>query len=321
MIKCTMFLDGTVREDVPLADISEVIPNKANQVWLDLEGEQPEKMALLKEEFGFHDLALEDCVKAGQRAKVDEYTGYFFLVFYAPYWDAKKKRVRARELHCFVGANYMVTVHHEPISALETARQRWTQNIPMMKEGIGHLVYTIMDAMVDEYFPLLDHINGDIETLEERLLRDPREQTVHPVFRLKKDILFLRKMLAPKRDIFNILSRRDQPLFPAQTQFYLRDVYDHILRILEQVDVQREMITSLLEVYLSTVSNRMNAVMKTLTVAATVLMTLGLIAGIYGMNFRHMPELEWVYGYPTAIGLMAVSGTIMAIYFRRRHWF
>lgn len=321
MIRCTMYVDGVIREDIPLADISDVIPQAANQVWLDLEGEAPERMQLLKEEFGFHDLSLEDCVKAGQRAKLDEYPGYYFLVFYSPYWDAKKLRIRARELHCFVGPNYLVTVHHEPLPALTTALQRWRHNSAMINQGVGYLVYTIMDSVIDEYFPLLNTLDQQIDALENQILRQQQNHTANDIFRLKRNLLYLRKILAPKRDIFNGLSRRDTPFFTAQTQLYLRDVYDHILRLLEQVDTQREMTAGLLEAYLSSMSNRMNAVMKTLTVAATMLMTWGLIAGIYGMNFKHMPELDWPLGYPMALGLMAVSGGLMAWFFRRKGWF
>lgn len=310
-----------MRDDLPLADISDVIPNKSNQVWLDITGDPNEQMTLLKEEFGFHDLSLEDCVKAGQRAKADEYPGYFFLVFYSPYWDNKSNQILARELHCFVGANYIVTVHHGPVPGIDTARQRWRHNSAMMKEGIGFLLYTIMDSIVDEYFPLLDQIDDFVEDLEVRVLQTPHEQILKQIFGLKKSLIFLRKILAPKRDIFNILSRRDQPLFPPQTQFYLRDVYDHLLRILEQVDTQREMAAGLLEAYLSGLSNRMNAVMKTLTVVATVLMTLGLIAGIYGMNFEHMPELKWPYGYYAALMVMGVIGFGMVWIFRKKRWF
>lgn len=332
-----MYVDGTVREDIPLADISEVIPTTDNQVWLDIEAESPERisatgapsvassasdrMRLLKEEFNFHDLALEDCVKAGQRAKIDEYPGYYFLVFYSPYWDTKRHRVRARELHCFVGTNYLVTVHHEPLPALATALQRWKQNPAMMAQGIGYLVYTIMDSVIDEYFPLLEKLGQSIEVLEDRILQEQGNHSAHNIFRLKRDLLYLRKILAPKRDIFSILARRDQPFFTPQTQPYLRDVYDHLLRILEQVDTQREMTSGLLDAHLTATSNRLNAVMKTLTVVATVLMTLGLIAGIYGMNFTHMPELHWTYGYPAALGLMGASGVVMAWFFRRKHWF
>lgn len=321
MIQCTMYVDGGVHEEIPLEQISEVIPKRENQVWLDLAGEPPERMRLLKEEFGFHDLALEDCVKAGQRPKVDEYPGYYFLVFYSPYWDTQTNRLKARELHCFVGINYVVTIHKEPIPALATARRRWAQNIAMMREGVGFLVYTIMDSIVDEYFPLLDQIDDLIEAQEDRVFHEAPNKILDDIFTLKKDLLYLRKLLAPKRDIFNIISRRDQPLFPPQTQLYLRDVHDHLIRVLEQVDIQREMTVGLLDAYLSTVTNRTNAVMTTLTVVATVLMALGFIAGIYGMNFKHMPELDWPYGYHAAIGLMALVGGVMTWHFRRKGWF
>ncbi|MBI4366131.1 MAG: magnesium/cobalt transporter CorA, partial [Deltaproteobacteria bacterium] len=230
-------------------------------------------------------------------------------------------RIHARELHCFVGANYVVTVHHEPMPALATARVRWRQAVETVTEGIGFLVYTIMDSVVDEYFPLLDRLNEGLEELETRVLQNAADHTSQQIFRLKKNLLHLRKILAPKRDIFNILSRRDQPLFPAQTQFFLRDVYDHLLRILEQVDTQREMAAGLLEAYLSAVANRTNVVMKTLTVAATILMTLSLVAGIYGMNFEHMPELKWRYGYTMALGIMVAVSVVMGLLFRRKKWF
>lgn len=321
MIRCTMYVDGVMREDIPLAEISEIIPDPKNQVWLDLEGESVDQIALLREEFGFHELSLEDCFKAGQRAKIDEYPGYYFLVFYSPALRSDDGDIDAHELHCFVGSNYVVTTHRHPMPALRLAHQRWSQNPAMLNQGVGFLVYTIMDAIIDEYFPLLDHLNDSIEALEDRVLDGDPEATLKEIFRLKKNLLFARRILAPKRDIFNILARRDQPLFSPQTQFYLRDVYDHLIRLLEQVDTQRDMVASLREASISMISNRLNSVMKTLTVIATVLMTLSLIAGIYGMNFDFMPELHWHWGYPAVLGMMAVSGIAMVSYFRRRKWF
>lgn len=321
MIHCTMYVDGTIRDDLPFAEISEILPNPKNHVWCDIEGDAREHVAFLKEEFGFHDLALEDCVKAGQRTKVDEYPGYYFLVFYSPYWDEATQQACAHELHCFVGANYVVTVHHAPIPALAIARQRWRHNPAMLQEGVGYLVYTLMDSIVDEYFPQLDRMEELIEATEVQVMDNPQKAVLNQIFRLKKNLIFLRKVLAPKRDIFNILSRRDQPFFTAQTQFYFRDVFDHLLRILEQVDAHREMTASLLDAYLSGISNQLNAVMKTLTVMATVLMTLSLIAGIYGMNFKYMPELKWPYGYPMVIIGMGIIGAVMTWLFRRKNWF
>lgn len=321
MIRCTMYIDGVLREDLPVADISDVIPVSDNQVWLDLEGGDVEHIELLREEFGFHELALEDSIKAGQRSKLDEYPGYYFLVFYAPHWDAETQRVQARAVHCFVGPNYLVTVHREPIVALQTARQRWKQKLGLLQQGIGYLVYVLMDCVIDEYFPLLEQFNGTIEHIEEHVFESPTSAVLDQIFTLKKDLLYLRKILSPKRDIFNILSRRDQTLFANQTQPYLRDVYDHLLRLLEQIDLQREMSASLLDVYISATSNRLNAIMKTLTVTATVLMTWSFIAGLYGMNFEWMPELHWKWGYPAALGLMLLSGAGMIQYFRKKKWF
>jgi magnesium transporter len=253
------------------------------------------------------------------RPKLDEYDGYYFLVFYSFAQD-KAEVLQAKELDMFVGDNYLVTVHREAVGEINEARSRWEANQQSLGHGVGTLLYSLLDSIVDGYFTVSDAVAERLSELEERAIRDTGRRTMEDVFGLKKQLLAIRRVLGPERDALNALMRQDLPLLDRKTIVYLRDVYDHLARIIDTVDLHGDLLTSLLDVHLSAVSNGLNQVVKVLTSWTIILMALALVASVYGMNFRTMPELSWEYGYPYALGLMAAIGIGLYVYLRRKGW-
>ena len=225
------------------------------------------------------------------------------------------------ELEIFLGANYVVTLHRTEVPVIATAEARWLSHRgEETSEGANFLAYMLIDGVVDSYFPLLDVFSDRLEELEESLFSSPDPGIVLEVFRLKKDILQLRRLVTPLRDVFLVLLRGPGSLFGPRTHVYFQDILDHLLRISDAIDTHRDLVGSAVDVYMSAVSNRTNDTMKKLTVLSTVLMSMALIAGIYGMNFRHMPELDWSYGYPLAVGSMVAVAVVLTALFRWKRY-
>jgi len=320
VLTCLVHKEGKFTNQVDLADISELIKVPENLVWLDVLDPTDADMDLLAEEFGFHVLSLEDAMHPQLRPKIDEYEGYFFLAAHALKYDREKTEIDIQEVDLFVGKNYVVTVHKDPIDALKSSIERCEKHPHMLKEGVGFLVYSIMDAVIDDYMPVLDQIDEQVDQIEESIFADFQQTAIADIFKLKREMLQIRRTAGHLRDVFNILCRRDQPLFTPQTLLYFQDIYDHLFRITDAVDIYRDVLTGALEAYLSLNANKLNAIMKVFAGLSIILMTSALIAGIYGMNFKHMPELEWPNGYYGALALMVGLGIIEFIFFRRRGW-
>lgn len=310
--------DGPLQVEEDLDKISDYITHPDATLWLDALDPNREEMDFLAQEFKFHPLAIDDYFTPHHRPKVDEYEGYFFIVTHSVSFSAET--VHLHELDLFVGRNYIVTLHSEPIPVLDRVADTWQKNPRLLSDGTGMLIYDLLDGLVDTYFPVLDQIDSMLDGIEDEIFKQGAAASAESIFRLKRSLLVLRRIAAPLRDIFNILTRRDQPLFTEHAITYLRDVYDHTLRIVDTIDTYRDILTGALDSYLTVISNQLNSVMKTLTVVATVLISVQVITGIYGMNFRYMPELKWVFGYPYALSLMAVVAGALLYYFRRIKW-
>ena len=319
LVKALLHTPGNgFNEEVKLEELDQLLAAADNFVWLDIQNPGEREVALLGEEFGFHPLALEDVARLRQRPKLEEYGNVYFLVFYSVSWN--RDGIVPREIHLFVGSNYLVTVHREPVREIEEGLERWKRDDPSLGYGVGTLLYSLLDSLVDGYFVVVDEVADRATRLEERVLDGTDPHGMKTIFRLKKQLLSFRRLLGPERDAVNTMLRQELPIFDDRSILYLRDVYDHIVRITETVDLYEDLLTSTADVQLSAVSNRLNLVMKTLTSWTIILMSLALVAGIYGMNFHNMPELEWQLGYPFALGLMLVIGVGLFIYFRRRDW-
>lgn len=306
--------------DFPAADISDYCLGQENIVWADVSDPTSEDFLELAEEFNFHPLSIEDCRQEHQRPKVEEYPGYYFIVLYEAQLAGPNDILELRELNIFLGANYLVTVHSRPIRAVQIAERLWGEWTDRAGHGAGLLAYLLIDAIVDDYMPLLDILSERMDDLEDKIFGDFQPEAIEEIFRVKKQLLYLRRSITPLRDVFNTMLRREQPIFARETHVYFQDVFDHIIRVADTIDTLRDMLGSTMDAYLSVSGNRMNMIMKRLTSIATVLMSITLIAGIYGMNFELMPELKWRYGYVFALGLMFFIGFSLYLYFRKIKW-
>jgi magnesium transporter len=306
--------DGGFEETPPLESISDCVEDREKIVWLDIQDPNDEDVELLRCELGFHELALEDAVRRDQRPKIDLYDGYCFIVFYAI------RRGREEEMALFVGANYLVTVHAGPVPEISMTVERWRLNADRLGHGIAVVIYSLLDAIVDGYFPVIDEITEQVEEIEAAMFESGRVVHQREIFALKRELLNLRRVIAPEREVLNTLIRRDDPILGDRTLPYFQDIYDHLIRIMDSVDLVRDQLTSLLDAQLSVISNRLNMVMKRMAALSTILMSINLVAANYGMNFRVMPELEWPFGYAWALGLMVVTGLILALIFKRIDW-
>lgn len=302
-------------------NIDKTLASGTNVVWVDVLDPDDADFARLAEELDFHPLSLEDCRVTHQRPKIEEYRGYYFIVLYEVEVVPERRSIELRELNIFLGKNFLVTVHSQPLRAVETAARLWPQWLDRTAvQGPGLLSYLLIDAIVDDYFPLLDDMSDRVDEIEDEIFGDFRQETIEEIFRLKKHLIFLRRSIGPLRDVFNTMLRREQPIVPFEIHVYFQDIFDHLVRVAETIDTLRDMLGSVMDAYLSVSGNRMNQVMKRLTTISTILMSVTLIAGIYGMNFDVMPELRWRYGYVWALGSMIVVGIAIYFYFRKIKW-
>jgi len=319
----TVCLDRKSKEftdNCAVTDISDLRQIDDIVVWADVSDPTSRDFEELAEEFGFHHLSIEDCQNEHQRPKVEEYTGYYFIVLYEAELVGPSDRLELRELNIFLGKNYLVTVHSRPIRAIETAKRLWHEWTDRSELGSGLVAYLLIDAIVDDYLPLLDVVSERMDDLEDSIFGVWRAQVIEEIFIVKKKLLYLRRAVTPLRDVFNTLLRREQPIFPRDTHLYFQDVYDHLVRVADTIDTLRDMLGSTMDAYLSVSGNRMNKIMKRLTSISTILMSVTLVAGIFGMNFIFMPELRWRYGYVFALMSMVVVGLALYGFLKKIDW-
>jgi magnesium transporter len=319
-----------LRKELHRDEIGMVLDDDDNLLWLDVEAPTAEEIRLLAEEFKFHPLAIEDLTKAHQRPKIDVYEEFYFLVCYDIDYVEESNQLDEHELAVCIGKNYLVTVHQEPIEEIAEVATRFRRNTAEIERGVGVLLYSLLDTIVDHYFPVLDRIGERIEELETRVF-DQQGQVnrggMQDIFALKRELINLRRVIAPERDAMAVLARRELPIVSEATGVYFQDLYEHVLRVTDAIDVYRDLLGGVLDSYLSLNSNNLaiaannlNAVMKTLTSYSIILMSVTLIAGIYGMNFDEIPELHWRFGYFGALGVMAAVGFLLARFFKRKGW-
>jgi magnesium transporter len=319
-VTCRLYRNGILEtRDLHTSDISERLREPDTLLWVDVEGPTKENIGFLGEEFDFHELALEDCLQPHQRPKIEQYETYFFLVAYGV--TAVGEDLREHEVAAFVGRNYLVTVRKDPVFDLTEVVRRWEAHSELTREGGGYLLYILLDEIVDGYFDILDLYENRTEDIEEQVFGDrPNPQAQTAIFQLKKEMLVFRRSAAPLREVLDVMQRRIVDVVTPALEPYYRDVYDHVLRGTDFIDSIRDLLSSALEAHLAVVSNRLSEIMKHLTSYAAIILVPTLIAGIYGMNFLHMPELRWRYGYAFALGLMLASALALYRMFKRRDW-
>ncbi len=313
---------GELRMDVAAGELPALLADPRVRLWVDMEAPTEEERALLPAVFHFHPLAVEDCIAETHLPKLDDYGEYLFLVVHhgarSPETPGTFTTV---ELNCFLGPRYLVTYHDEPSRTIAEIRRRLRKNSPTLARGVDWLLHEILDGVIDNYLPILDDVDEQMAVLERRVLEEPDHAVLTEILSLKRDVMHLKRVAAPQREILHRLGRDPFAVVDPRAQVYFRDIFDDLVRIADLAEGYREHLTATLGAHLSVVSNRLNTVMKVLTVIATVFMPLTLIAGIYGMNFEWMPELRWQYGYPYALGFMGAIAALMLYLFKRKGWF
>ncbi len=307
------FEPKTVEECLELA-------NRPGVAWINVEGlGQPELLAKLGERFSLHTLALEDVLTVPQRPKVEAYGGHFFIILRM---IRLTPEIEEEQVSLFFGPGFVLTVQERAGGdVFEPVRERIRRNRGRIRTaGADYLVYSLLDAVVDGIFPVLEAIGERIDASEDEAIGEPGPQIIHRIHALRRDLLALRRTIWPTREVILALQREESQLIAPETRIFLRDCLDHAVESLELVETYRETAAALMEVYLSAQNQRLNEVMKVLTVMATLFIPLTFIASIYGMNFQHMPELGWRYGYPAILGLMAAVAGGLIFYFRSRGW-
>jgi magnesium transporter len=291
-------------------------------VWVDVDEPTLEEAAQLGEEFGLHPLALEDALSPHQRPKLERYEGYVFVVAYAAEMG-DDGRVATHEVSMFVARDYVVTIRHGGRFMMDAVRERVDRSPSLLDGGGPNIAYAVIDEIIDGYFPIVEAYEERIEQAEDDLIGDGASDpsgSLAVAFQIKRDLLAFRRAVAPLRDVLGRVVHIDQKVLGEDLDAEFRDLYDHVLRVYDELDTQRDLVTSILEAHLSVVSNRLNEVVLRLSSWAGIVLVPTLIAGIYGMNFREMPELHWQLGYPYALGLMALSAAILWVRFRRAGW-
>lgn len=322
MRRAIIYRDHIVQPAEDDATICAALEDHAALLWLDLHEPDADEFAVIQSDFGFHPLAIEDAMREQQRAKVDEYAGYNLIVLLDLGLEDDAESVHLKQITLFVGERFVITVHREPIHAIDDLWLRLQQEPSIIEpHPLSLLVYQLADSLVDDYFPIVDRFDDRLADLEEQLFDAPGRVTLPRLFTMRKSLIEMRRLTNQMRDVFNILSRREQVVFNEYTVPYYTDVYDHLLRISETLELQRDLLGGALESYLSIQSNELNVTVRKLTAVTVMVMVPTLIAGIYGMNFVHMPELEWTFGYPMAIAVMVLTGAGLYVYLKRIGWF
>ncbi len=290
--------------------------------WLNLDGVH--NLALLEtigSNFALHPLVLEDIVNTEHRPKLEDFDSYLFLVLKMLHYNAQQAEIRTEQVSLVLTAKEVLSFQEQQGDVFEGIRERLRNNKGRIRKmGADYLAYALLDAVVDSYFVILEQIGDQIEQLEDELVIRPTPETLNKIHHFKREMILLRKAVWPLRELIGGLQRSESPLISDSTDIFLRDVYDHTIQILDTVETFRDVLSGLLDLYLSSISNRMNEVMKVLTIIATIFIPLTFIAGIYGMNFEHMPELHWRWSYPLLWLIMLATGGGMFLFFRKKRW-
>lgn len=309
---------GTARR-LEVAAVPRLLQEKT-PFWLDLEGPPHEGAPLLAQHFPFHPLALEDCEHNNTQPKLEEYPDHLFLLLHALNFNVEHYILDHLGIGIFLGASYVVTVHDQPMRSVTAVREVLDKGGKLLNLGVDRVAHAIIDRFVDHYFDAIDSLDERLEELEQRIFCNQTEGILEPVFDTKKQLLAMRRMVAPQREILTLLMSHDFPVIQASSLPYFRDILDHIYRINERIEMNRDLLTGALEIHLTQLSNRMGAVMKTLSIIATIMLPLTFITGVFGMNFKFMPALESPASFWVLLGFMATLSGVLLYIFARKKW-
>ena len=296
-------------------------PADESMIWINVGGvHKVEMVETLGKQFSLHPLLLEDVTNTDQRPKLDDYEAYIFLVM-KMLSLTDRKDIAVEQVSFVLGKNYVISFQENGTDVFQPVRERLRGGKGRLRQsGADYLLYALVDAIVDQYFAVLELSGEQIEAVQQAVVDDPKPETLNEIHALKRQLLFVRRAVWPLRDVMANLSRSDCPFLQHPTKVFFRDVYDHVVQIVDTIEILREMVSASLDIYLSSVSYRLNAIMRVLTVITTIFMPLSFIASIYGMNFEYMPELRSPWGYPLVLGVMAAVGMGMLVLFRNKRW-
>jgi len=311
-------------QEIETDDASALISYNSSKTvsWINLN--TVKNIKLIKEienKFTLHPLILEDIVDVKQRSKIKDFGDTQFIVFKMLYFNQENKTISIEQVSIVLGKNFVISFQEKKGDVFDSIREKIRNNIGhIRKAGTDYLVYSLIDSVIDNYFVTVEKIGEEIEKLEDKMVKHPIPANLRLVYKLKRDLVFLRKSVWPLREVVNHMQLGESKLIQKETIPYLRDVYGHAIHVIDNVETLREIISGVLELYLSGTSNRMNEIMKVLTIIATIFIPLTFITGIYGMNFKFMPEINWYWGYPFILSVMFLLGVVMLVIFKRKKW-
>jgi magnesium transporter len=312
-----------IRQEI-LTNLDRCVALKAlpSVTWINVDGVHD--IALLEQLgtcFDLHPLVMEDILHTEQRPKIEDYGNYIYIVLKMLRFNDESHDIESEQVSLVLGENFVLSFQEKEGDVFNAVRERIKSGKGQIrKSGPDYLVYTLMDSIVDHYFLAMEKLGDYVELLEEKIVNDPSPSTLQELHNLRRQAIFLRKAVWPLREVLSMLEREASPLFKKEMAIYLRDLYDHTIRVIDSVETYRDLITGMLDIYMSSINNRINQVMKVLTVITTIFMPLTLISGIYGMNFKHMPELEWHWAYPAVLLAMLGIAVSMLVLFRWKKW-
>ncbi|PLV59917.1 magnesium/cobalt transporter CorA [Thermotoga sp. KOL6] len=295
--------------------------SKSTVSWINVVGlSNTDIIEKIGKNFQIHPLVIEDILNVHQRPKLEDYGDYIFIVLKMITYDDKIHEIESEQVSVILGDNLVLTFQEKKSDVFDPVKIRIKNDKSLIRKmGADYLVYALIDVIVDNYFVVLEKIEEEIEDLEEKVLIEPTPETSQRIHRVKRILIDFRKAIWPLREVLSNIGKIESNLIKSAS-LYFRDVYDHTIQVIDTLETFKEMVTDLLDVYLSSISNKTNEIMKMLTIIGTIFIPLTFITGIYGMNFRYMPELEWKYGYPTVLVAMFVIGILMVLYFKKKKW-
>jgi len=323
------FADGRVSTDTSPQTLTAALRDPQCRFWVDIEKPSDEEVALLDEVFGFHPLAIEDSIQYSQRPKIESYNhigdacrqGYFYMVIHGPDTETIRNQLRTKELDLFVSERYLITIHEEPMVSLRELFQRAAADPRIVLEpGIDLLLHAILDKLVDRYQEILDYLEKELDDLEERALTRPTPDLLTEIAVKKRELLNLRRIIGPQREVLAQLTRGEVPFIRESTRIYMRDVLDHLIRTVEMVELYRDLVLGARDIYLSSINNSLNQIMKTLTMISVVALPLTVITSFFGMNFGVITRLESPASFWIAVISMLAAVITMTIVFYRKKW-
>jgi magnesium transporter len=319
LINCAAYQDGKKLGDIRKEEIHEYLNRPGSFVWVALKDATADELAEMQREFGLHELAVEDARHGHQRPKLEEYGDSLFAVVHTV--EAVGDELNVGEVNIFVGRNYVLSIRNRTEQGFVNVRQRTEREPHLLKHGSGFVLYALIDTVVDRYFPVLEALEDGLEHLEERIFAGtPAQENIEALYGLKQKLMTLKHAAGPLQETSGKLYGGRVPEVCAGTQEYFRDVYDHLVRINQSIDSLREMVTTAISVNLSLITVQENETVKRLAAYAALVAVPTMVAGVYGMNFEHMPELKWVWGYPFSLGLMVGIDGYLFYRFRKAKW-